>query len=105
MRISKTKRVALVAGAAVAVLWPALLWAHAHLTRSEPVAKSAGAIVPSVIRLWFSEAPEVALSTITLKDSAGDAIPLGPVTGDSSKQVTKPRKGDRLENVMPQEGA
>jgi copper transport protein len=85
MRISKAKRVALVLMAGVAVLWPALLWAHARLTRSDPVAKSAVAIIPSVIRLWFSEAPEVALSTITLKDSAGIAIPLGAVTPDSSK--------------------
>jgi copper transport protein len=67
------------------VLWPTLLWAHARLTRSDPAAKAQLSVVPSIIRLWFSEAPELALSSITLKDSAGTVVPLGQVTPDTSK--------------------
>src|SRR4051812_27336832 len=74
---------ALLAG--LVVLWPAILWAHARLTGSEPRAKAQLAVVPSVIRLWFSEPPELALTTITLKDSSGTAVALGPVAPDSSR--------------------
>ena len=85
MRINSRGRLlaSLLAGAVV--LWPTLLWAHARLTRSDPAAKSQLALVPSAIRLWFSEAPELALSSITLKDSAGLVVPLGTLVTDSSK--------------------
>jgi methionine-rich copper-binding protein CopC len=71
--------------AGVVVLWPTLLWAHARLTRSDPAAKSQLSAIPSAIRLWFSETPELALSSITLKDSAGSVLPIGLMTPDSSK--------------------
>jgi copper transport protein len=85
MRPTSQRRALAIVLAAIVSLWPAIAWAHARLTRSEPGAKAELALVPSMIRLWFSEAPEVALTTITLRDSAGAAIALGPVTADSSK--------------------
>ena len=85
MRITKGRRVALSVFGGVAVFWPALLWAHARLTKSEPAAKAESAVAPSMIRLWFSEAPEIALSSITLKDSAGTVHPVGPLMRDGSK--------------------
>ena len=85
MRTTSRQRLFVTLFAGVAVLWPALLWAHARLTRSEPGAKAELAVVPSVIRLWFSEAPESALSTITLTDSAGAVVAVGPVASDSSR--------------------
>jgi copper transport protein len=85
MRITRPRRlfISLLAGAGV--LWPTLLWAHARLTRSDPAAKAQLATMPSAIRLWFSEAPELALSSITLKDSAGVVVALGPLAADTSK--------------------
>ena len=80
----------------VVVLWPAMLWAHARLTRSEPAASARLAVTPTAIRLWFSEAPEVSLSRVTLKDSAGTAVPLGVVSGDSSKLGIEARIGRAL---------
>jgi copper transport protein len=50
--------------------------AHAHLERSDPAAGARLAAAPSVIRLWFSEAPELALSTVTLVDSLGATVAL-----------------------------
>ena len=39
---------------------------------------------PTVIRLWFSETPELRFSSIDLVDSAGAVVPLGPLAiGDS----------------------
>jgi putative copper export protein/methionine-rich copper-binding protein CopC len=70
------------------LLTPALLFAHARLLRSEPAAMSRLGVPPSVLRLWFSERPELRFSTIDLADSAGTAIPLGSVAvGDSMSLV------------------
>jgi copper transport protein len=57
--------------------------AHAHLLRSTP---SAGARVsaPTEIRLWFTEAPELSLSSLRLTDSAGVPIPVSAAAEDSS---------------------
>src|SRR6202022_3177429 len=58
--------------AAVALfLWPASAWAHAHLKRSEPAAGSKVASSPRLIRLWFSEQPELSMTSISLKDANG----------------------------------
>ena len=52
-------------------LCPARAWAHAHLKRSEPAAGSKVASSPQLIRLWFSEQPELSMTFITLKDANG----------------------------------
>lgn len=48
-----------------------MLWAHARLVRSSPFSGETVATAPHVVTLWFSEAPELALSTVTLADSLG----------------------------------
>jgi copper transport protein len=68
----------------LAVLVPSRsISAHAHLERSEPTAGARLAAAPSAIRLWFSEAPELALTTVTLLDSSGTAVTLGPAAQDA----------------------
>ncbi|MEO8335926.1 MAG: copper resistance protein CopC [bacterium] len=62
---------------------PAIAWAHAHLKKSTPAAKSILAVAPRDIRLWFTEQPELSFTTITLADSSGAVIALGPVEKDS----------------------
>lgn len=59
----------LVATAGV-IVKPCEARAHAHLRKSAP---AAGATVPppQAIRLWFTEAPELALTRITMLDSLG----------------------------------
>lgn len=51
---------------------------HLRLTKSEP-AKDQTVAPPSTIRLWFSLAPELAVTTVRLTDAAGQAVPLSPV--------------------------
>jgi putative copper export protein/methionine-rich copper-binding protein CopC len=81
-----TRVAVVVLGATLA--WPALLWAHARLTRSEPAANARLEVAPTVIRLWFSESPELSLSSITLEDSSGAAIHLGAVRrGDTTLAI------------------
>jgi methionine-rich copper-binding protein CopC len=50
-------------------LCPARAWAHALLKRSEPAAGSKVASSPRLIRLWFSEQPELSMTFISLKDA------------------------------------
>ena len=57
--------------ALILFLFPAPAWAHAHLKRSEPAAGSKVASSPQLIRLWFSEQPELAMTVISLKDGNG----------------------------------
>jgi len=58
------------------LLLPERAWAHAHLKRSEPAGGSELATPPRVIRLWFSEQPELSMTFASLKDSAGKAFAL-----------------------------
>ncbi len=64
----RTLRLAL---ALTVFLCPARAWAHAHLKRSEPAAGSRVAGSPQLIRLWFSEQPELSMTFISLKDASG----------------------------------
>src|SRR6266550_182570 len=74
--MTTSKSLVRVAFALALFLSPAPAWAHARLTRSEPAAGSKVGS-PPWIRLWFSERPEIALSSATLKDQSGKAFSLG----------------------------
>ena len=63
---------------------PAIAWAHAHLSKASPAAGSVVTTSPTVIRLWFTEAPEISLTKVTLTDSAGTIVSLGPAERDSA---------------------
>jgi copper resistance protein C len=61
---------------------------HATLTRAEPAVDGHTAASPARLRLWFSEAPEVVFSRVTMSDSAGTAVKLGPVErGDTKMEI------------------
>jgi len=61
---------------------PTALEAHTRLERSQPAAGSTLAESPRLIRLVFSEAPELALTSIRLESIAGQRIGLGSLTHD-----------------------
>lgn len=48
---------------------------HVRLTKSEP-AKDQTVPAPTTIRLWFSLAPEMAVTTVTLADASGKSVAL-----------------------------
>ena len=62
---------------------PALLFAHAHLRRSEPSADARLGAAPAVIRLWFTEQPEVAFTRVTLRSADSTNVPLGAIAAIS----------------------
>lgn len=70
-----------------ALLVPEQAWAHAHLKRSEPAAGSQLAAPPLVIRLWFSEQPELSMTFASLKDSAGGAFALSAAEREKTGQM------------------
>ena len=61
------------------LLTPAVVDAHAHLTRSAPAANERLERSPDRLSLWFSENPELRFTSIQLRDSTAAAIALGSV--------------------------
>jgi copper transport protein len=57
--------------------------AHLHLLRSEPSANDTVATAPAAIRFWFSERPEVAVTTVKLMTSGGAPVQLAPLAVDT----------------------
>ena len=82
----------LVAGAAVAAR-PAVMRAepaaamHLHLLRSAPAADSTVAS-PATVQLWFSETPQVAVTTVRMTGPNGRAVRLGRVRAGAEHSVT-----------------
>ena len=64
------------------LLLPVPAWAHAHLKKSEPAAGSKVTSSPPLIRLWFSEQPELSMTVISLKDANGKEFALGAPQND-----------------------
>jgi copper transport protein len=75
----RTRLLALVATLLALILTPALLFSHALLVRSSPAAESHLAATPTSLDLWFSERPELTLTTLELSDSAGVPMALEPL--------------------------
>lgn len=75
--------------AASAVLLLALVAArtpfHLHLVKSLPVANATVDAVPDSIRLWFSQQPEMAVTSVKVTGPGETTVALAPLTqGDSA---------------------
>ena len=73
--------------ASAIVLAPRAAFAHAHLVRSAPAANSHESAAPTRLQLWFSEAAEPGMTTLTVTAPNGALIPLGSVTADSGNSL------------------
>ena len=70
------------------VFAPAAFAMHLHLVKSSPNDREAVSTPTREIRLWFSQKPEIGLSTIALLRSDSSAVPLAKVAGtDDSLSV------------------
>ena len=88
MKLS-TWRTALVwAPLVLIVVFPRVLDAHARLTRSAPGSDEHLAQSPTQLRLWFSEAPQLALTRVTLLAPDSSVVALGPLTASGKMSVT-----------------
>ena len=70
-----------------ALLVPVRARAHAHLKRSDPAAGATLTAAPQLIRLWFSEQPDLSMTFASLRDSAGTTFPLGAAVREASGQM------------------
>lgn len=82
-------------GAVAALVVPAALWFHTHLTHSSPSKDETVAAAPTQVRLWFSQKPEVGLTSVTLLAADSSKVP----TGKAAKT------DDTLSVAVPIEGA
>jgi methionine-rich copper-binding protein CopC len=57
--------------------------AHIHLMRSSPSANDTVATAPTALRFWFSERPELAVTTVKLSAAGGTMVPLAPLKADT----------------------
>ncbi len=76
------KKIALIM-VAVSIFSPTLVFAHAHLKKSEPKENSVVKKTPEQIFLSFSVPLEATMSKIDVKDSAGNPVATGPVMSDA----------------------
>jgi copper transport protein len=70
------------------LLCPVRAWAHAHLKKSDPAAGSKVTSSPQLIRLWFSEQPELSMTLISLKDANGKEFALDAPQNDQGDPLT-----------------
>ena len=78
---------------AVVLILPSAFAMHLHLVKSTPKEGEVVTIVPTQVRLWFSQKPEAALTSIRLLREDSSAINLGKVARtDDSLSVAAPSR-------------
>jgi hypothetical protein len=82
---------AVVLGATTLAAWRAPF--HLHLVKSTPAANASVASAPDSIRLWFSQAPELKLTTVKVTGPGTAAIALAPLAKGDSALVIAGVKG------------
>ena len=98
MAYSDTLRIRRAAALAAVVLGVATLaaWSapfHLHLLKSTPAKNETVATAPDSIRLWFSQAPELKLTTVKVTGPGTAAVELAPLAKGDSALVIAGVKG------------
>ena len=78
-------------GVATLTAWTAPF--HLHLLKSTPAKNAIVATAPDSIRLWFSQAPELKLTTVKVTGPGAGAIELSPLAKGDSALVSAGVKG------------
>jgi copper resistance protein C len=66
---------------------------HLHLLKSSPPANASVATPPDSIRLWFSQAPELKVTSVKVTGPRSAAVPLAPLASADSSAVVAAVKG------------
>ena len=82
---------ALLLGVSALTAWRAPF--HLHLVKSAPAANASVAAAPDSIRLWFSQAPELKLTTVKVTGPGSATIALAPLAKGDSALVVAAVKG------------
>ncbi len=72
---------------ALVALPAALPYRHLRLVKSAPAADEALGASPAAVTLWFSQAPTIRLTRISVTDAAGTKVPLGAVKAGSEENT------------------
>ncbi len=73
---------------AIATMRPIAPAMHATLTRAEPPIDGRVTTIPTRLRLWYSESPELPFTTLVLADSTGKVVKLGGIEhGDTKLEI------------------
>jgi methionine-rich copper-binding protein CopC len=92
---SRIQRVAAFVAAAVGVIalagWSAPF--HLRLLKSAPAANATIVAAPAAIRLWFSQPPELGVTSVKVTGPASAAVALAPLSTGDSDLVVAPVKG------------
>ena len=80
-------RAALLGGTLAIVALPGVALAHAHLRKSEPSANARMTSSPHVLRLWYTEAPELSQTVVTLLDASGATVAVGHPEPDADGEL------------------
>ena len=91
-RVQRAVALAVVAiGSTALIAWRAPF--HLHLLKSAPAANATVSAAPDSIRLWFSQAPELAVTTVKVTGPGNAVIALAPLAKRDSALVIAPVKG------------
>lgn len=60
---------------------------HLHLLKSSPAANAIVSAAPDSIRLWFSQTPELKVTTVTVTGAGNASVPLAPLASADSATV------------------
>ncbi|HUU35874.1 MAG TPA: copper resistance CopC family protein [Vicinamibacterales bacterium] len=78
---------------AVGVALSSTVLAHMALSKSLPAKDAVVASTPAKVQLWFSQAPDVAVSKLTLTGPSG-AVKLGALAADADKSMSAAVEAD-----------
>jgi methionine-rich copper-binding protein CopC len=79
--------------AAVLVLAAATEPFHLHLVKSAPAPNAVVGAAPDSIRLWFSQPPELGVTSVKVTGPANAIVPLAPLAKRDSALVIAPVSG------------
>lgn len=82
---------AAVIGVTVLAAWRAPF--HLHLLKSAPAANATVAAAPDSLRLWFSQAPELGVTTVKVTGPGTATVALSPLAKGDSALVVAAVKG------------
>ena len=66
---------------------------HLHLVKSVPAANATVGAAPDSIRLWFSQAPELKVTSVKVTGPGTTAVSIAPLAERDSSLVVAPVKG------------
>ena len=92
---TRTRRAAALAAIAITALG-AGAWAapfHLHLLKSTPAANATVTAAPDSIQLWFSQKPEIGVTSVKITGPGNAAVALAPLASRDSAEVVAPVKG------------